>query len=329
MLFSKVDEVSLLRSLYYMLDSGMSVHEAISEISGVVKDKKLSAKLATADELMMSSGYKFTDAIEAVGLFERFLPIIRTGQETGNLVLVLKEIIAVNDSITNLKKKIKTMVFYPIALVFFSVAIGFGITFLLEKIITTLPAKDIKGTAAYDVASFIVNYREFIFPAYALILLGLIYFIVMNASRIPVIKDLFNTITVGQTFKMLALALRSGLSLKDAIDLTATILKEKKWKKVFEVFSLEVQERNLYDLIDEMSDFMTPPDLLIIKSNIKAGNLSEGFEFVGSRKIGDSYEILERTSPIIQIGAFVFVAGQIVVLMSPLYFLLYAYMDKA
>lgn len=329
MLFSKVDEVSVLRSLYYMLDSGMSVHEAISEISGVIKDKKLSAKLAAADELMMSSGYKFTDAIEAVGLFERFIPIIKTGQETGNLVLVLKEIIAVNDSITNLKKKIKTVVFYPIALVFFSVAIGFGITFLLEKIITTLPAKDIKGTAAYDVASFIVNYREFIFPAYALILLGLIYFIVMNASRIPVIKDLFNTITVGQTFKMLALALRSGLSLKDAIDLTATILKEKKWKKVFEVFSLEVQERNLYDLIDEMSDFMSPPDLLIIKSNIKAGNLSEGFEFVGSRKIGDSYEILERTSPMIQIGAFVFVAGQIVVLMSPLYFLLYAYMDKA
>lgn len=329
MLFSKVDEVSVLRSLYYMLDSGMSVHEAISEISGVVKDKKLSAKLATADELMMSSGYKFTDAIEAVGLFERFIPIIKTGQETGNLVLVLKEIIAVNDSIANLKKKIKTMVFYPIALVFFSVAIGFGITFLLEKIITTLPAKDIKGTAAYDAASFIVNYREFIFPAYALILLGLIYFIAMNASRIPVIKDLFNTITVGQTFKMLALALRSGLSLKDAIDLTATILKEKKWKKVFEVFSLEVQERNLYDLIDEMSDFMSPPDLLIIKSNIKAGNLSEGFEFVGSRKIGDSHEILERTSPMIQIGAFVFVAGQIVVLMSPLYFLLYTYMDKA
>ena len=312
-----------------MLDSGMSIHESISEISGVTKDRKLSVKLATVDDLMMNSGYKFTDAIEAVGIFEHFIPIIRTGQETGNLVTVLKEIVTVSDSIRSLRKKIKTMVFYPIALIFFSIAIGFGITFLLEKIITTLPAKDIKGTLAYEVASFFVNYREFIFPVYALILAGLIYFIAIHASRMPVIKGLFNAITVGQTFKMLALALRSGLSLKDAIDLTATILKEKKWKKVFEIFSLEVQERNFYDLIDEMSDFMTPPDLLIIKSNIRAGNLAEGFDFVGSRKIDDSYEMLERTSPIIQIMAFVFVAGQIVVLMSPLYFLLYAYIDKA
>lgn len=327
-MFNRVDEISILRSLYYMLDSGMSVHEAISEISGVIKDKKLSEKLATADDLMMNNGYKFTDAIDAVGIFEQFLPIIKTGQETGNLVLVLKEIVSVSDSIRNLKKKIKTMVFYPIALVFFSVGIGFGITFLLQKIITTLPAKDIKGTTAYDVANFIVNYREIIFPVYALILVGLIYLIAIHASRIPVIKDLFNTITVGQTFKMLALALRSGLSLKDAIDLTANILKEKKWKKVFEIFSLEVQERSFYDLIGEMSDFMTPPDLLIIKSNIKAGNLAEGLDFVGSRKMEDSYEILERTSPIIQIGAFVFVAGQIVVLMLPLYFLLFSYADK-
>lgn len=328
MLFRKVDEVSVLRSLYYMLDSGMSVHEAISEIAGVIKDKKLSAKLSTADDLMMNSGYKFADAIEAVGVFENFIPIIKTGQETGNLVVVLKEVVSVSDSIRALKKKMKTMVVYPVALIFFSIAIGFGITFLLQKVITSLPTKDIKGTVAYDVANFIVNYREIIFPVYALLLGVLIYFISVNASRIPVVKGLFNTITVGQTFKMLALALRSGLSLKDAIELTAAILKEKRWKKVFEILSLEVQERNFYDLIDELADFMTAPDLLIIKSNIKAGNLSEGFDFVGSRKMEDSYEMLERTSPIIQIGAFVFVAGQIVVLMSPLYFLLLTYMDK-
>ena len=52
-----------------------------------------------------------------------------------------------------------------------------------------------------------------------------------------------------------------------------------------DVLAIESDQRNVYDLVDELGDFISTPDLLIIKSNIKAGEMSKGFDFVGDRKI--------------------------------------------
>jgi type II secretory pathway component PulF len=323
-----VKEIDILRSLQYMLDAGMSMHEIMCELSNAIKSKKIAAKLEVVDDLMVNEGYKFADALESAGLFEQYLPIIRTGQETGSLVTVISEIIATADKIQSLKSKVRTVTVYPVSLMFVSIGLGYGISFVLEKVLTSLPKQDIEGTTAYEIATFIVSYRGIIFPAYVFVLTGAIWLIAKNASRIPIIRGLFNTVTVGQTFKMISLCIKSGLSLKETFELTAMILKEKKWRQVMEMLSVECQERNFYNLVDELSDFITTADLLIIQSNIKAGNMSHGFDFVGEKKIADSYTAIERTSPIMQISAYFFVAVQVVAIMSPLYALLINFAGK-
>jgi len=323
-----VKEVDILRSMQYMLEAGMSMHEIMYELSNSMKNKKIAAKLEVVDDLMVNEGYRFADALESAGLFEQHIPIIRTGQETGSLAKVISEILVTADKIHSLKSAVKTMTVYPVVLMFVSIGLGFGISFLLEKVLTSLPKKDIEGTTAYDIAKFIVSYRGIIFPAYAAALAGAIWLIAKNASRVPLVRSLFNTVTVGQTFKMISLCIKSGLSLKESFELTSMILREKKWRQVMEMLAVESQERNFYDLVDELSDFISTPDLLIIKSNIKAGNMSHGFDFVGDKKIADSYTLIERTSPIMQIAAYIFVAGQVVAIMSPLYSLLIGFAGK-
>ncbi|MDA8103752.1 MAG: type II secretion system F family protein [Nitrospiraceae bacterium] len=323
-----VKETDVLRSMQYMLDAGMSMHEIIAELANTIDNKRIAAKLEVVDDLMTNEGYKFADALESAGLFEQFTPIIRTGQETGSLAKVINDIIVTADKVYALKRKVKTMVIYPVLMMFLAIALGFGISFLLEKVLTSLPEKDIKGTAAYSVARFIVSYRGVIFPAYALGLAASIWIIGKNASRIPGVRGLFNTMTVGQTFKMISLCISSGLPLKETFELTSLILKEKRWRKVMDLLSADSQERNFYDLVDELSDFISTPDLLIIKSNIKAGNMSYGFDFVGEKKIADSYSLIERASPLMQIAAYFFVAGQVVAVMSPLYVLLIGFAGK-
>ena len=323
-----VKELDILRSMQYMLDSGMSLHDIIYELSSTIRGKRLVTKLEVVDDLMVNEGYKFADALESAGLFEQYIPIIRTGQETGSLGKVISEIVVTADKVNSLKKKVKTMTMYPIILMFVSVGLGFGISLLLEKVLTSLPENDIKDTTAYTVARFIVSYRGVIFPAYAMALVGSIWLIARNASRVPLVNRLFNTITVGQAFKMISLCIKNGLPLKETFVLTSMILKEKRWHQVMEMLAVESQEKNFYDIVDELSDFITTPDLLIIKSNIKAGNMSHGFDFVGERKITDSYTMIERLSPLMQIVAYMFVGGQVVAIMSPLYALLIGFASK-
>jgi type IV pilus assembly protein PilC len=326
--FGAVKEIDILRSLLYMHDAGMSMHEIMHELSGSIKQKKLAAKLEVIDNLMVNEGYDFPSALESAGLFERYIPILRTGQKTGSLSNVIKEILATHDKIESIKGKVKTMTLYPVILMFVSIGLGFGISFVLEKVLTSLPQTDIQGTTAYEIATFIVHYRAAIFPLYAVGLAVVIWFIARNASRIPVVRTLFNAVTVGQCFKMISLCITSGLSLRETFDLTAMILSERKWRQVIEMLAVECQERDLYDLVEEVSDFISTTDLMIIRSNIKAGNMSHGFDFVGEKKIVDSYTMIERTSPLMQIGAYLFVGLQVVLVMSPLYALLIGYAGK-
>jgi hypothetical protein len=136
-------------------------------------------------------------------------------------------------------------------------------------------------------------------------------------------------VTVGQAFKLTSLCINNGLPLRETFMLISLVIKEKRWRQIMDLLAVESQQRNIYDLVDELSDFISTPDLLIIKSNIKAGDMSKGFDFVGDRKIEDSYTMIERLSPIMQIAAYFFVAGQVVAIMFPLYALLIGFASKA
>ena len=105
MAFAQVKEIDILRSMQYMLEAGMSMHDIMYELSGSIHNKKLAQKLEIADDLMSHQGYKFTDALESVGLFEDFVPIIRTGEKTGNLGRVISEIITTAEKINSLEEE--------------------------------------------------------------------------------------------------------------------------------------------------------------------------------------------------------------------------------
>lgn len=327
-MFNKVNEADVLRSINYMLDAGISMHDTLQEILYTISNRKVVRKLEIIDDLMVNSGYKLVDAFEAAGFMEQYMPIIKTGEKTGNITKVIKELIEVIDKLEKIKKKVRSMVVYPVVLMVMSVLMGFGISFLLGKVLTALPKKDIEGTIAYSVAVVIVNYRWIIFPMYGVFLAGLLSLVVKYASRLPIINKIYNSITTGQTFKMFALSIKSGLTPKEAIELTAGILNEQKWKRAFALLATELKETNIYLLIDELSDFVPSSDLLIVKAGIRAGKLYEGFEYVGERKIEDSYALLESISPLVQMIAFMFVAVQIIGVMSPIYFLLFGFADK-
>ena len=238
--FGGVKELDILRSMEYMLDAGMSMHDIIYELAATIRNKKLAQKLDIVDDLMCSQGYRFTDALESVGLFEQYTPIIRTGEKTGNLGRVINEIVVTAEKIGSLKKKVKTMTVYPIILMFVSIALGYGISLLLQKVLTSLPEKDIAGTTAYSIAHFVASYRAIIFPVYALLLAGALWFITKNASRIPIVNRLFNMVTVGQAFKLMSLCINNGLTTQGDVSCSfRLVIKEKRWRQIMDLLAIE------------------------------------------------------------------------------------------
>ena len=156
-----------------------------------------------------------------------------------------------------------------------------------------------------------------------------IYLIIKNLSVIPVLKGFFNAVILGQSFKMISLAIRSGLPTRESFELASNMMNERRWKSAFILISEEIQDRGFYDCINDLSGFISPTDMLIIKSTTKGGNIESGIDFVGEKKIENSYAMLESITPLIQIGAFFFVVIQIVAVMSPLYLMIFQFANKA
>lgn len=324
----KVKEVEVLKSLHTLISAGISIQSAMESIADKIKDPGYSEKLNMAADLIRNGGRTFSDALSETGMMEKYIEIIAIGQKTGNLQEVIREIVDIETELGEIKRKVRASVIYPLVVAAISIIIGYGMTFMLDKILGSLKFPGINEVFAYKLGMFIVKWKTFLFAGWVAFLIFSIFWLSKNLDRIPVIKNIYNNLSLGQTFRMMSLAITSGLSPSQAFALASTIVKGK-WRAILEMMSSEAQQRSVSDVFDEIEEYMTHENYLVIKVKLDSGAMSEGFEAAGSNLLKSGLDGLGGVGTMVSVLATILVAAQIIIIMSPIYMVIVSFMDKS
>lgn len=328
MIGSRVNDLSIMKSLYYMMASGISISEAAQEMSQRTRDQRVSEKLSVLADLIMNEGYTFSDALEQVDMFTKYVPIIRIGEKTGNMMETMKSIITITEDIEKVKKKVKSSLYYPIGVTVLSFIISFAIVNVNKKVLEGLNFPAVKDTLPYKAGWFMVDHKYAIFSVYGILLVSLFLFFKKNVHIMPVVKKLYNTISLGQSFKMVSLCLASRMSPPDSFTFVSGVV-GKVWGSVFETMADELRSRSMIDVIEEMEPYIPSENYIVLRAKIRSGDTGDGFDVIGSDFLATSIQKMDALSPFITMITFLVVAGQIVMFMSPTWILIITFMQKA
>lgn len=324
----KADDITIMKSVHALMLANVSIQEALRRIAGKLPDNKMADRLAVASDMVSREGRTFPEAMREVGLFEKYVDLIDIGQQTGNLNTVLKELIDMEEEIAAAKKKIIFSVIYPLVVIGISIAVGYGLTYVLGNILGALRLPGIEKEISYRIGVFIVAHRNILFLFYVGVAAGVIVLMFRNAHRMPVIRDVHGSLILGQAFRVVSLALMSGLSPANAFRRVAGFSRGM-WAEVFHMIADESATRSFSEVIDEIEEYLPFESYLLLKVKIDTANMSEGFAMVGAKMINNAISRFSVIGTFVNIFAFLFVAIQIVVIMSPVYTMLFTFIDRS
>ena len=317
-----------MKSLHILMEANISVQEALHRISGKLPDNEMADRLSVASDMVSKEGRTLPEALREIGMFEQYSDLIDIGQQTGNLNVVLRELISMEEEIAAAKKKIISAIVYPLMVVGISIAIGYGMTYVLETILNALKLPGIEKELSYVAGKFIVAHRNILFLGYAIFTASGIAFLLKKADRIPVIRGVYGSLILGQAFKVVSLALMSGLSPASAFRRIAGFSRGV-WIEIFHMIADESLTQNFSEVIDEIEEYLPFESYLLLKVKIDTANMSEGFAMTGTRMINDAISKFAVIATFVNIMAFFFVAVQIIVITSPVYTLLFTFIDRS
>lgn len=324
----KTNEVDILRSLHSLIAAGISIQKAMESIAEKIPDAAYAEKLNTAADLVRRSGRTFSDALSEVGMMEKYNEVIAIGQRTGNIQEVMREIIDIETELGEIKRKVRSSITYPIVVAAVSILIGYGMTFMLDKILGSLKFPGIDKVFAFQLGMFIVKWKTLLFTGWVAFLTFSIVWLSRNVDKIPVIKHIYNNLTLGQTFRMMSLAISSGLSPSQAFSMASMIVKGK-WHEILEMMAIETEQRSVSDVFDEIEEYMSHENYLVLKVKLDSGQMSNGFQMAGSNLLKSGLDGLNTIGSLISVLATILVAVQIIVIMSPIYMVIISFMDKS
>ncbi|MHB8108840.1 MAG: type II secretion system F family protein [Syntrophorhabdaceae bacterium] len=325
---TKISDITIMKSLHLLISANISIQEALRRISEKLPDNEMSERLSMASEMVSKEGRTLPEAMREVGLFAKYVDLIEIGQQTGNLNTLLKELIDMEEEIAAAKKKIISAMIYPLVVTCVSIAVGYGLTFVLGNILKALKLPGIENEFSYKMGKFIVSYRTIIFLSYTSLAGSVIAFTFKNADKMPVIRNVHSSLILGQAFKVVSLALMSGLSPATAFRRVADF-SQGIWANIFQMVADESVSRNLSDVIDEIEEYLPFESYLLLKVKIDTANMSEGFAMIGTRMIHDAIAKFSIIGTFVNVFAFFFVALQVIVIMSPVYTMIFTFVDKS
>ncbi len=324
----KVGDTTIMKSLHLLMVANVSIQEALRRIADKLPDSEMADRLAVASDMVSREGRTLPEAMREVGLFEKYVDLIEIGQQTGNLNTVLKELVDMEEEVAAAKKKIVSAVIYPLLVIGVSIAVGYGLTYVLANILNALKLPSIEKELSFKTGKFIVAHRNVLFLVYTAITGSAIALVFKKADKIPVIRNVYGSLVLGQAFKAVSLALMSGLSPSNAFRRVADF-SQGVWMQIFHMVADESVTRSFSEVIDEIEEYLPFESYLLLKVKIDTANMSEGFAMIGTKMIDDAISKFSVIGSFVNVFAFAVVAIQIVVIMSPVYTMLFTFIDKS
>ncbi len=332
------DKVTFFELLAVMINAGVPLIRALYVLSDQAKNVKL--KLIIRD--MAKKVEKGMKLSEAMGNFPKVFPeaevgMVRSGEATGKLNDVLRQIADQTQKSASLMSKVKGAMIYPVAVICIMIAalivmlvvVVPKISGIFEESGTELPTSTKTLMAMSDIAQH--SYVEVIIVA-AILGLGFWLFKQTKTGRYQIHRLLLNLPIFGEMLRKLAIArfarnlsslMRSGIAIVRALEINASAVGNEVYKKRILMAAEDVAQgiplgENLND-----SKFLFP-DMVV--SMITIGEQTAKVDEV-AEKIADYYEeqvddmisgLSKMLEPVILVIMGVGVGGLVAAVMQPI-----------
>lgn len=287
------------RQFAILLNSGMSILDSLNQLrqqnfTGYFK----SVLYVVYDDVKV--GNLLSEALKKhKKIFpEFFYSMIYVGEASGNLEEVLIALADYYDREIALKRKIKSALAYPIALGFLMLAIVLVMLLLIvPEFEKTLSAMDIKEEEYNKITLVIFNLSHWVREngltvVYVLVILIAIIYLFSRTEKgkyiidelkykLPLFKNIQINLVASKFTKSLALLLKSGMNMVDALDVVEGLLGNRYARKIFKNIVADVRQgAALHFAMDQYKIF---PQMLI--QMISTGEKSSGIEEILTRSM--------------------------------------------
>jgi len=244
----KQDElVMMTRNLGSMLVAGLTVTRALSVIERQSSNARLKGIIKEVIE-DINKGNQFNQALKKFPkVFDNlYVAMIRAGEESGGLSEALQTLAIQMERSSNLKKKIKGAMIYPIIVITVMVIIGILMMIYVMPAITGI-FKDM-GNELPATTRFLIAVSDFLVANTLLALLsivgvvgGFVYFLRTKVgkfcsswvvTRLPVIGTMAKETNSARTARTLSSLLNSGVDVIQSIEITEEVVQNVFYKRI-------------------------------------------------------------------------------------------------
>lgn len=336
----KQDElVMITRNLGSMLVSGLTLIRSLSVIERQSKNVKLKGVITQIIE-KINSGGQFH---EALGDFpevfdDLYVAMIKAGEESGEMAAALETLSHQMERSSNLKKKIKGAMIYPIIVISVMAIIGVLMMMFVVPTITDI-FKDL-GSELPAMTQVLINVSDFL-AAYPLLVLGgmvgaimsFIYFLKSRVgkrgmswlvTRLPLIGEMAKETNAARTARTLSSLLNSGVDVMQALSITEEVVQNYYYKEVIRAARERVEKGTaLSETFVERSDLypILVGEMILVgeetgKISMMLKELAVFYETEVERKTKDLSTIIE---PLLMVVIGAGVGFFVLALIAPIY----------
>lgn len=332
------DKVVFFELLSVMLNAGMPLIRSLYVLSDQVKNVKLQLIIREMAK-KVEKGSKLSEAMDPYGKIftESELGMVKSGEATGRLNDILKQISIQVQKTASLTSKIKGAMIYPVAIIFILIAAVIvmlvvvvpKISGIFEQSGTELPASTKALMAMSDIAQN--HYIEAI-SVFAMIVVAAWlfkqtkqgkFYIHLMLLKVPVFGDLVKKVSISRFARNLSSLMNSGVAIVKALEINANAVGNEVYKKRILMAAEDVAQgiplgENLND-----SKFLFP-DMVV--SMITVGEQTAKVDEVAV-KIAEFYEeqvdetvkgLSKLMEPIILVVMGLVVGGLVAAVMQPI-----------
>lgn len=296
--------VMFTRQLSAMISAGVPILRSLNSMAQYTDSKVFKAAIGDVSR-RIESGESFGDALSAhPNIFDDvYVNMVKAGESAGILDDILKRLALQQEKNATIRKKVKGSMAYPVVLISITIVAFFGLMiFVIPMIGKTI--KDLAGEdaelpaltqAMLSISNFLIAYWYIIFPVMGISIWAFMRYIkTPNGKRnfhyflvkAPIISPLIKKISIARFTRTYSALISAGVSVLDALDVTAKAIGNKAYEDSLAVIGKKVQNGEVLSRLIGEDVFLYPP---IVGQMLAVGEETGQTEMV-LVKVADFYE---------------------------------------
>lgn len=341
MIIPQLEKISLTKHLAVMVKSGITLSEALTNLSDSSKSPN-TKKVLSAISLHINNGSTLTSALQKYPkIFDEFYcGIIGVGESTGRLDTSLGYLAEQLGQDYTIEKKVKGALMYPMLVLISTLGLGAFISlYILPKLVDFFTAFESKLpiTTIYllKTAIFMKNYGGYVFGALFFLILSIILLIQLKSVRpywhrlilsIPLFGNLLKEREISRFARNLGTLIKSGVPVFEALDITSRSQANLAYRFAIKDLSLSLEKgKNIAEILKgDRFTFLFPRLIAdMVSVGEKTGTIDESLLYVSQFYQDDIEETARNLANILEPAVLV-VIGLVVAFMalaiiSPIY----------